>query len=94
VCAVVGAAKIVRRLEISARLLRFEMVLAECAALVMIAVLGGACSWIVNGGAGPRNLFHTGAIDVAGVVIMAVSIAVAYRASHRARFHGLLPLTR
>jgi hypothetical protein len=94
VCAVVGVTKVIRRLDISPRLFRFEMVLAECGALLMIVVLGGACSWIVNGGAGPRNLFHTGAIDIAGVVVMFLSIAVSYRASHRAHLGGLLTSSR
>jgi hypothetical protein len=92
VSVVVGATKIMRRLDISPRLVRFEIVLGEFAALVMIVVLGGAGSWIVNGGAGPRNLFHTGAIDLAGVVAMTLSIAVAYRAFHRARLGGLVSL--
>jgi hypothetical protein len=92
VSVVVGATKIVRRLEASPRLLRFEVVLGEVAALVMILVLGGAASWLVNGGAGPRNLFHAGAIDLAGVGAMFLSIGVAYRAFHRARLGGLVSL--
>jgi hypothetical protein len=92
VSVVVGATKIVRRLDVSPRLLRFEVVLGEVAALVMILVLGGAASWIVNGGAGPRNLFHTGVIDLMGVGVMFLSIAVAYRAFHRARLGGLVSL--
>jgi hypothetical protein len=85
---VIGATKLVRRVDLSPRLLRFEIALGEGAALLMILVLGGAASWIVNGGAGPRNLFHTGAIDLVGVGAMFLSIAVAYRAFHRVRLGG------
>jgi hypothetical protein len=67
--------------------LRFEMVLAEAAGLLMIAFVGGASSWVVNGG-GPRGLFHIGVIDVAGIAAMSVSIAIAYRAVRRARLGG------
>jgi hypothetical protein len=90
--AAVGTTKLMRRLELSPRLLRFEVVLGELAALLMILVLGGAASWIVNGGAGPRHLFHTGAIDLVGVGVMFLSIAVAYRAFHRTRLGGLVTL--
>ena len=54
----------------------------------MLVFLGGCCSWILDGGPGPRNLFHTGTIDVVGLAVMAGSIAVAYRAASRARLLG------
>jgi hypothetical protein len=89
VSAIVGAAKTVRRLDLPRRTLRFEMVLAEIAASIMIIFVGGAIEWVISGGAGPRNLFHIGAIDIAGIVAMTLAIAVAYRATHRARRVGL-----
>jgi hypothetical protein len=87
ICAVVGVTKIIRRIDLPLRILRFEMVLAEAAGLLMIAFVGGASSWVVNGG-GPRGLFHIGVIDVAGIAAMSVSIAIAYRAVRRARLGG------
>jgi hypothetical protein len=52
---------------------------------VMFGFLVGACAWISDGGAGPKTLFHVGAIDMAEVVVMAAAVAVASRAAHRAR---------
>jgi hypothetical protein len=85
---VVGVTKTVRRLHLSPRALRYEGWLAGVATLGMLAFLGGCATWIVDGGAGPRNLFHTGAIDVAGLVVMAGAVAIAHRAVSRARRGG------
>jgi len=85
---VVGATRTVRRLELSPRALRFEGRLAGVATLGMLVFLGGCCSWILDGGSGPRNLFHTGTIDMVGLAVMAGSVAVAYRAASRARHIG------
>src|ERR1700688_3954962 len=89
ICLVVGAAKTVRRLDLSARVLRYEARLSGAAAVGMLVFLGGCCGWIVDGGPGPRNLFHAGAIDITGLAVMASALAVAHRAMSRARRHGL-----
>jgi hypothetical protein len=81
---VVGAAKTIRRLDLSPRILRYEAGLARMTAVAMIVFLVGCCAWILYGGPGPRNLFHVGAIDVAGLLIMAIALAVAGRAAHQA----------
>jgi len=83
-CVVVGAAKVVRRLDLSPRVLRYEARLCRLATLGMVVSLGGCASWLVDGGSGPRNLFHSGAIDVVGLVVMAAALAIAHRAAHRA----------
>jgi len=93
ICLVVGAAKTIRRLDLSARILHFEAALGVLAAFDMLAFLAGCSSWIIYGDAGPQNLFHVGAIDVAGLVLMVLALAVAYRAVHRARV-GLNLLAR
>jgi hypothetical protein len=85
VCLVVGAAKTVRRVDLPARVLRYEAGLGRIAALGMIAFLVGSCSWVIDGGPGPKDLFHTGAIDIAGLVMMGLALAVARRAVHQAR---------
>jgi hypothetical protein len=85
---VAGATKIVRRLDLSPRLLRYERRLATTAAWAMAAYLVGSSCWIVDGGPGPRNLFHAGAIDVAGLVLMTGASLVALRAVHRAQSTG------
>ena len=83
-CVVVGAAKVVRRVDFSSRALRYEAWLSRAATLGMVVFLGGCGSWVVDGGPGPGNLFHSGAIDVAGLVVMAGALAVAHRAAGRA----------
>jgi hypothetical protein len=94
VCLVVGAAKTVRRLDLSERALRFEAGLSGVAAIAMVVFLGACCGWIVDGGPGPRNLFHAGSIDVAGLVVMGAALAVVHRAVWRARRFGLSSLAR
>jgi hypothetical protein len=51
----------------------------------MVAFLLGSCAWVIDGVPGPRNLFHTGAIDVAGILAIAMAVAVGHRASRRTR---------
>jgi hypothetical protein len=87
-CLVVGAAKVVRRLDLSPGVLRYEARLSGAATLGMLAFLGGCGSWVVDGGPGPRNLFHSGDIDVAGLVMMTVALTIARRANGRARRGG------
>lgn len=91
---VVGAAKTVRRLDLPPRVLRFEACLARIAAFAMIAFLVASCSWVIDSGPGPNNLFHAGAIDIAGLVLMGAALAVANRAVDRARRGGLAFLPR
>jgi hypothetical protein len=87
---VTGTAKVVRRVELGPRALRLESRLAGAAAVVMLLFLGACCGWIVDGGPGPRNLFHAGAIDVAGMVVMGGALVVVHRAVSCARRHGSL----
>ena len=84
VCVVLGAASTVRRLELSPKVLYFESRLGSLASLVMIAFLTGCCFWIVDGGTGPRDLFHIGAINIIEVLVMGLALAVARIAVHRA----------
>jgi hypothetical protein len=79
----VGAAKTLRRLPISARVMRYESWLGVAAGLVMAAFLAGAASWIISGSPAPRGLFRVGAIDSVGIVVMAGALIVAFRAAQR-----------
>ena len=54
----------------------------------------GASLWVVDGGPGPRNLFHTGAIDVLELAALAVMAGLAVRASSRATAALRLPAPR
>jgi len=80
-----GAAMAVRRAELSPRVLDFETRLSTAACAAMAVFLAGCCAWIVDGGPGPRNLFHAGAIDVAGAVVMTIALAGARQAARLAR---------
>jgi hypothetical protein len=91
-CVVLGAASTVRKLDLSPKVLRYESRLGSVASFAMIAFLTGSCFWIVDGGTGPRDLFHIGAIDIVEVVAMALALAVARIAVHRAiDTHRLAP---
>jgi hypothetical protein len=85
VSVVVSIAKIVRRVDLGQRALRFERRLAQAASVVMVLFVTGACLWVVRGGPGPRNLFHTGVIDVVGVVVMVAALGLALRSTSRAQ---------
>ena len=88
-CAVAGVVTAVRRVELSPAVLRYQTRLAVAACLTMAAFLGGGCAWVADrtprDGTGPGNLFHAGAIDVAGLVVMTLALAVARQAARQAR---------
>lgn len=83
--AVVGSAKLVRRVQFSARVLRIEILLGRVAALAMSLFLVAAGLWTLKGGPGPRGLFDTGSIDRFALVAMAVALVVAVHSLRRAR---------
>jgi hypothetical protein len=82
---VAGLVMIIRRCDLSPRALRFEARLGAAAAAVMVVFLAGCGAWVVDGGPGPDGLFHAGAIDVAGLVLLAITFVLAQRATTLAR---------
>jgi hypothetical protein len=90
---VAGLAMIIRRCDLSPRALRFEARLGVAAAAVMVVFLAGCGAWVVDGGPGPDGLFHAGAIDVAGLVLLAITFALAQRATTLAR-RSVAPVSR
>jgi hypothetical protein len=90
----IGAAKVVRRVDLPPRTLHYEARLAHVAAVLMTVFLSGAFTWVVYGGPGPRNLFHVGTIDVAGLLVMAVALVVAGRAVQQASHSRLVVSAR
>jgi hypothetical protein len=82
-CAVIAAAKLVRRAELPPRALAIETRLAAVACVVMAVFLAGSCCWIATGGGQP-SLFHAGIIDIAGAGVLAVALAVARQAARTA----------
>jgi hypothetical protein len=82
---VAGAATVVRRTELSPRILHFEARLGTAACVTMVVFLAGCGAWIVDGGPGPGNLFRAGAIDVAGVVVLTIAFVAAWTAARTTR---------
>jgi hypothetical protein len=72
----VGSAKVVRRLDLSPRVLHYEKRLTLVVTLAMAAFFTGAGMWVFDGGPGPRNLFHIGAIDLIDLAALAVAMVV------------------
>jgi hypothetical protein len=88
--AAVGLVKLVRRVDLSPRALRFETLVGSIAAVVMEVFLAAVGWWVLCGGPGPRGLFRTGSIDVAALLLMAGALVVALRTTHRGRHASLL----
>jgi hypothetical protein len=80
----IGTARTLRRLPLSARSLRYQSWLGLAVGLVMACFLAGAASWVISGGPAPHELFRVGAIDCVGVAVMAAALVVAFRAAQRA----------
>jgi ABC-type uncharacterized transport system YnjBCD permease subunit len=80
---IVGATRVVRRVDLTPRVVRYERRLGLLAALTTAIFLTGAALWVVDGGPGPRNLFHIGSIDIVELVVLAVLVLVTGRAAAR-----------
>jgi hypothetical protein len=85
---------------LSPRLLRFETWLGRAACAAMAVFFAGACAWVAPllgvggagflgagsiGAGGAGSLFRPGAIDVAGLVVLILALAVARQAAGQAR---------
>ena len=91
--AVVGSAKIVRRVHLSPRVLRVEILLGRLAAVAMALFLMAAGLWTLKGGSGPRGLFDAGAIDRFALIAMTTSLVVAVHSLRRTRSFGCAQVT-
>ena len=82
-----AAATVLRRLELPARVVRFELRVAQAACVAMSVVVAGAVMWLADGQRRPRsvpsNLFHVGAIDMVGMAVMALAVLLSHQAVHR-----------
>jgi len=74
-----GAALLIRRACLPARVLRVQARLGVAACAAMVLFLTGCLCWLVDGGPGPRNLFHAGAVDIGATVAMTAMLALGYR---------------
>ena len=84
-CLVAGAATAVRRAELPPALLRFEGRLGAAACVTMAVFLGAGCAWLAGRTAPPGSPFRPGAIDVAGLAVMALALGVACQAARQGR---------
>jgi hypothetical protein len=84
IVAVAGVAGLVRRLDLSVRMLRYEAWLASGAAAGMAVFLIGACCWVLAPDSG-AGLFHAGAIDAGSLAFMVLALGMARRATGLAR---------
>jgi len=82
-----GAAQLVRRLETSPRVLRYETWTGRAAVAGMTAFLSGTLCW-VSQNVPSQALFHAGTIDAAGLAVMTIALATGWYAASRA---GYLP---
>jgi hypothetical protein len=86
--AVTSAAIVVQRIRLSPRVLAFETRLAAAACTAMVVLLAGCSCWVATEGqqtAGLPSPFHAGLIDVAGIAVLAVALAIAVQAARTAR---------
>jgi hypothetical protein len=84
-CVLTGAVKLLRRVELSPRALRYQTWLANLALAGLAAFLGGALSWLLSGGGRSAPLFRVGAIDRAGFAILALAVLTGAVAIWQAR---------
>jgi hypothetical protein len=87
-CLVIGVAQIVRRVPCPPAVRHAEAWLGTVAAAGMTVFLSAAACWVTEGGPGPHELFHAGAIDVTGLAVMTAALVTGVRALqqvHRAR---------
>jgi hypothetical protein len=87
-CMVAGAAMIARRLPMPGRLMTYLTRLAAAAALGACCFFTGAACWVFSQESGRAGLFHAGALDVTGLAVMTLAVAVAVRAAVSARAAG------
>jgi hypothetical protein len=83
---VASSARIVRRLDLSPRVVRYEIIVAAVAVAFALMFVLGAGAWVLDNGApGPTGIYRVGLIDFAGLGVMAAACATARRAALRAR---------
>jgi hypothetical protein len=87
----VGSAKVIRRVHLPHRLLRFEILLGRLAIAAMSLFVVAAGVWLLEGGAGPRGLFDAGSIDRFAVTAMTVFLVLAVHTLSRAQRSPVAP---
>ena len=93
-CGAGGTAMAIRRAGLPKAVLRYETGLGVAACATMVVFLTGCSVWLIDGGPGPRNLFHAGAIDIVAAAVLAVAFAAAQQAVRQALRSELTSVTR
>jgi hypothetical protein len=81
---VIGTVKLLRRLPLSTRALRYESWIGMAAVLAMAVFMAGTATWLVSGEPGPRALYRVGAIHWVSMALMAAALVLGFRAAERA----------
>jgi len=84
-CLVTGAVQMLRRVELSPRAFRCEIWVAQLAWAGLACFLGGAVCWLFAADGGSAPLLRAGAIDRAGLVVLALAVVAGAAAARRAR---------
>lgn len=82
VASIVGAAKVIRRLDLSPRLVLFLTHTARAATAGLALFVSGTLIWLVDDGGGATRLFRAGAVDRLGLLVMTAALIVAVRSSY------------
>jgi hypothetical protein len=83
IATVTAAAKIVRRLDLPARLLSFTNGVARVTSLALGLFVFGTLTWLLDGGPGPNHLFQAGTVDQIGLAVMTTTLGLAALSVHR-----------
>jgi len=73
-CLVFGIAQVLRRIQMSARMFRYEMWIGHLALAGLVAFLCGALCWLSLSGGESGRLFLAGTIDRGGLAVLAISV--------------------
>jgi hypothetical protein len=79
-----GATLTLRRIDVPPVALPFLGIAARVALAGLGLFVSGTLIWMVDGAAGPGNLFQAGTVDFIGLAVIGVALAVAGRAVGRA----------
>jgi hypothetical protein len=83
---IASSARIMHRLDLSPRVLRYEVIVTTVAVAVVLVLVLGAGLWVLDDGApGPTGIYRVGLINFVGLGVMAAACAAACRAASRAR---------
>jgi len=93
-CLVIGIAQVLRRIQMSRRMLRYEMCVGHLVLAGLVAFFCGALCWLSLSGGQPGRLFLAGTIDRAGFAVLAVSVVAAAAAVRRSRAAARYPPTQ